>query len=214
MSNTEYKPQYKRDLPHYQPPGMTLFVTTRLAGTLPRHVSAALRADAVKKRALLQQESEDDPRYTDLLYEQSKREFGAYDATLDKSRFGPTWLCHPEIAAMVCKSIEYRDGRVYRLDAYVVMPNHIHIVFAPLKKDDDDYYSLASIMMSLKRWTAGKANDILGRDGQFWQHESYDHVIREGEWSRIITYVLNNPAKAGLVESYEAWPWWFLREEW
>ena len=68
-------------------------------------------------------------------------------------------------------------------------------------------------MMSLKRYTARQCNDILGREGQFWQHESYDHVIRnQAEWERIIKYVLDNPVKAGLVEKWDDWPWTYLRE--
>ncbi|MAU00364.1 MAG: hypothetical protein CL608_24750 [Anaerolineaceae bacterium] len=62
-------------------------------------------------------------------------------------------------------------------------------------------------MHSLKRYTAVEANKVLGRQGQFWQHESYDHIVRdEAELQRIRQYVLNNPVKAGLVDSAEQWP--------
>ena len=63
-------------------------------------------------------------------------------------------------------------------------------------------------MQSLKGYTARKANLLLERSGVFWQPESYDHVIRDAnEWRRIITYVLNNPVKAGLVDTWEKWQW-------
>ena len=56
-------------------------------------------------------------------------------------------------------------------------------------------------MQSLTGYTAWKANRLLGRSGAFWHHESYDHAVRNvSEWQRIITYVLNNPVKAGLVD--------------
>ncbi|MGH9754478.1 MAG: transposase [Blastocatellia bacterium] len=69
------------------------------------------------------------------------------------------------------------------------------------------------IMHSLKSWTANQANEALGRQGQFWQHESYDHVIRDdGEFDRIVNYVLNNPVKAGLVKEWKEWRWSWRRE--
>ena len=40
----------------------------------------------------------------------------------------------------------------------------------------------------------------------FWQHESYDHVVRdENELGRIVEYVLNNPVKVGFCENWEDW---------
>ena len=51
-------------------------------------------------------------------------------------------------------------------------------------------------------------NQRLGRSGAFWQHESYDHCVRNpNELKRIVTYVLNNPVKTGLVDRWEKWPW-------
>ena len=63
-----------------------------------------------------------------------------------------------------------------------------------------------------KGYTAHKANRLLGRKGAFWQQESYDHVVRDAnEWQRIVTYVLNNPVKAGLVDRWEKWQWSYCR---
>ena len=64
----------------------------------------------------------------------------------------------------------------------------------------------------LKGYTARKANGLLSRTGAFWQRESYDHVIRDAnEWQRIVIYVLNNPVKAGLVDTWEEWKWNYYR---
>ena len=82
------------------------------------------------------------------------------------------------------------------------MPNHVHLVFTPLPKGDA-YHSLTSILKSLKGFTALKANKILNREGEFWQGESYDHVIRDNEeFERIVNYVLSNPERAGLPPQY------------
>jgi hypothetical protein len=79
------------------------------------------------------------------------------------------------------------------------MSNHVHTVIKPLRlgqyeskqsefetanndqADGIHYHSLAAIMQSLKGYTALKGNQLLGREGEFWAHESYDHWIREDE---------------------------------
>ncbi len=63
-------------------------------------------------------------------------------------------------------------------------------------------------MHNIKRNSAKQANAALGRTGQFWQHESYDHFVRdEAELGRILQYVINNPVKAGLVADWHDWKW-------
>ncbi len=67
-------------------------------------------------------------------------------------------------------------------------------------------------MQSLKGYTARQGNLALGRRGAFWQHESFDHVVRDrAEFGRIINYVLNNPVKAGLVNHWQDWKWNYCR---
>lgn len=75
------------------------------------------------------------------------------------------------------------------------------------------YHSLASIMQSLKGYTAFQCNRLLERKGEFWAHESYDHYVRDAEeWNRIIAYVLNNPVKARYVADWRDWKWNYRRE--
>ena len=67
-------------------------------------------------------------------------------------------------------------------------------------------------MQSLKGYTARKANQLLGRSGAFWHHESYDHCVRNPtELQRTVTYVLNNPVKVGLVDEWKKWRWSYYR---
>ena len=67
-------------------------------------------------------------------------------------------------------------------------------------------------MHSLKSYTSNECNKILKRTGSFWQHESYDHVVRnEEELNRIIHYTLNNPIKAKLVDNPEDWKWSYCK---
>ena len=68
-------------------------------------------------------------------------------------------------------------------------------------------------MHSVKGRSARESNLILARSGSFWEHESFDHVIRPGKFDATIKYVLNNPVKAGLAKHWREWPWNYCREE-
>lgn len=82
----------------------------------------------------------------------------------------------------------------------------LHDWFVPVlcqQERDPPLFSLHT----MKGYTAGRANRLLGRSGQFWLHESYDHVVRDAsELERIVKYVVNNPVKAGLVLEWQQWP--------
>ncbi|MCF7885747.1 MAG: transposase [Candidatus Marinimicrobia bacterium] len=96
----------------------------------------------------------------------------------------------------------------YDLLCYCIMPNHVHVIFTLSEGEN----SLAKTMFSIKRYTAGEANKTLNREGQFWQHESYDHIIKnEKVLSNIINYVINNPVDAGLVEKWQDWEYSYLK---
>lgn len=212
MDNLEYKLFYRRGLPHIQPPGATLFITFRLAGTIPTQALQNLIAEAEATKAALSQVADANERNQRTDVEQ-RRLFGKWDAILDTARDGPFWLRDPRVAELVCESMRHRDGRAYDLDAFCVMPNHVHLICTPRPKAEGSYFSMSSIMHSLKSYTAHKANRLLEREGGFWQRESYDHVVRdEDEWRRVVTYVLQNPVKAGLVEQWQEWKWTYCRD--
>ena len=186
---------YERNLPHRLPPGEAIFVTFRLAGTLPREILAAMQAEAER----LQNSRELNPGQ---LYAEQKRYFGSLDKLLGQAAHGPTWLRQPQIAAVVSQSLQHFDGKGYKLLCYCLMPNHVHLVVAL----PDEAPPLARTLQRIKGYTALQANKLLARTGAFWQAESYDHVVRNGELERIIAYVVENPVKAGLVEDWQQWP--------
>jgi putative transposase len=207
MKNLDFKPFYSKRLPHIQPPGAMLFVTYRLAGSVPQTVIRQLLAerDAQEKQIARIADPAQRSQQTAVMH---KKLFARWDNVLDKAESGPMWLKEPAAAQIVVDSLHHLDGEKYALDCFCVMSNHTHAVFEPLQKEDGTYVALPRIMHSLKGFTAVSINGILNRTGRFWQHESYDHVVRdEAELNRIRRYVLNNPVKAGLVEKAEDWPW-------
>lgn len=91
----------------------------------------------------------------------------------------------------------------YLLDAYVIMPDHVHLLIRPTQGN-----TLAKIMQGLKGYTAMELNKIMKRKGSFWQDENFDHLIRNGaDWLDKFEYIHNNPVKAGLVENPEDYPY-------
>jgi len=214
MGNFEYKEFYRRQLPHIQPPGATIFITFRLAGSIPREVLARWSKEHLELERILAtlDQGEIDERKKEF----SRRRFRELEDCLDRGGTGPHWLKDDRIARLVVDSLHYRDGRVYRLDAFCVMSNHVHAVFAPLplSTETNEYHALSVIMHSLKRHTAIEANRLLNRTGSFWEHESYDHYVRDqAEWKRIVSYVINNPVKAGLVADWSEWSYSYQRNE-
>jgi REP element-mobilizing transposase RayT len=192
---------YCRHLPHWQPPNAVFFVTFRLKNSLPYEIIESLQAE--KERA-----------FRSVFDDQHS--FERWEEQLHKADFGPRWLAQPEIARIVQEAFHYRDGKVFDLHAYCIMSNHVHLVFEPLSTSEchSDVLPLYKILQSLKRHTARQANLVLGREGAFWQDESYDRVIRDQEeYTRIIQYVLQNPVKAGLVSQWEEGQWTYCKPE-
>jgi putative transposase len=211
MNPLKYKESYRRNLPHRQPPGVTLFVTFRLADSLPSHIQEQLTAEAIQAEKLLNQITNSVERKAQTYLEQRKQ-FGRWDAALDHSRSGPFWLNDPSITQIVVTALHYLDNKVYNLDTFCIMANHVHLLFTPLETEKANYHALPAIMHSLKRHTAFESNKVLERTGAFWHQENYDHVVRDTEeLNRIRQYILNNPVKAGLVDSYDKWPWHYCK---
>ena len=134
----------------------------------------------------------------------SGRQFAALDCLLEKTRTGPFYLQSPAIADIVVEAIAHNASTLshYELHAFVVMPNHVHLLLTPA-------IPLPQITKSLKGITAKRANLALGLTGSpFWQEESYDHKVRDGrEFERIRRYIEGNPVRAGLAREPDEYQW-------
>jgi REP element-mobilizing transposase RayT len=169
--------EYRRRLPHFHPDGEYLFVTWRLHGSLP-------------------------VAPPDIVYATPGHAFAAQDRALALSH-GMPWLSDTRVARQVAEAIGTGECRgFYELSAWVVMPNHVHMLILPR-------VALPQITHWIKGRTAREANLLWGRVGEpFWQHESYDHWARnERELRRIAAYIEDNPVAAGLAATPDAWPW-------
>jgi len=205
------------DLPHWYVPGHPHFITYRLANTIPAIVLEEWqRRFAEKARVGAHTDMPSDAHRMRL----HKQFFAEYDRYLDMHR-ERDWLSDPRVAEVIRENLYHHDGVKFQLLAWCVMHNHVHVVLQPLEVASthtaeagsfgygeiaDRGSPLSSIMHSLKSYTANRANEILGRSGQFWQHESYDHWVRDlDELNRIVDYVIGNPVEAGLCRRPIEW---------
>jgi len=173
-------------LPHFDSEGQTQTVTSRLFDSMPQEVLEAWKEEL----ADLPQQAYD--------LERRKR----IDAYLDQGH-GSCLLRDPQAADIVQNNWLRFDGERYQLHAWVVMPNHTHILFTPAPGWD-----LSRIAHTWKSYTAHAINKLLGRSGKLWQDEPFDRYIRdERHFANAVAYIENNPVKAGLCDRPEDWPW-------
>jgi REP element-mobilizing transposase RayT len=174
------KPRPKR--PQF-PPGTPLFLTWWFDGALPPMSPGVL--NEIEKLT-------------------GRERLVRIEKLLDAAKQGPTCLADERIAAMVCETIENGDAefRNYQLHAYVVMPNHVHLLVTPSGE-------VRSFMAKVKGIAARNANLILGRTGErFWASWSYDHFSRNNEnFAKMLNYIAKNPVWAKLAAKSAEYPW-------
>jgi putative DNA methylase len=134
----------------------------------------------------------------------SGQAFAATDRLLDEAREDPAYFRQPAVADMIVETIQFNANILghYRLHAFVVMPNHVHLLATPA-------VALPKLTKWLKGATAARANAILGlTDNPFWQEESYDRLVRyEREFEEIRNYIEENPVRAGMVREAREYRW-------
>jgi putative transposase len=116
-------------------------------------------------------------------------------------------FAHPGAAVSVLQSFSWLEARgSVALEACVVMPDHVHAVMrlenAPLRH----------VMRSFKGYTGSRISQLLGSSGPVWQPAYHDHALRREESLRdAVVYCLSNPVRAGLVDDFHAYPYWYCR---
>jgi valyl-tRNA synthetase len=179
----------RRRLPHWRQEGATYFVTFRLADSLPASKLAELDEERERWLAFHPQPwSESDK--SEYLERFSRR----IEEWLDTG-YGSCVLRDPRAAKIVADALNHFAGERYELHSWVVMPNHVHALVRPWSG-----YQLKDILHSWKLFSSRRINQLVGRSGQLWQHESYDHIVRsEQALPRISEYIERNPELAGIT---------------
>jgi REP element-mobilizing transposase RayT len=175
---------YRGYLPHYDATRTFQSITYRLADSLPRAVVKRFAEEAAH-----------------LPYSQGELR-KRIDQFLDAGHGGCV-LRQPAVAAQMIEAWRHFDGSQYHLHAWVVMPNHGHVLCEPLAG-----HTVAELVRSWKSFTARRINRLLGRSGALWMEDYWDRYMRdEAHYHRVVEYIHDNPVKAGLVKEARDWPW-------
>jgi len=173
-------------LPHIDGENLTQFIGWRTADSIPTHVLEAWRTELARVQEL-----------------ESWKELARRTETCCDEGHGECLLREPRAARAVQECLFYDHLCNYRLHAWVVMPNHVHVLLSPLPGA-----KLNVIMRRVKTASANAVNRIFGRKGKFWQEEFFDRFIRsEDHFNGCIRYNEWNPVKAKLCTDPKKWSW-------
>lgn len=207
MNNPNYKPFYRRNLPHIHPRRARYFITFRLANSLPLTVIESLRQEF---QEII---SHDRSRNNDVEFSRFHEYFNAFDQLLDESHRGARWMSDSQVAGYVAEALHFHDGRTCSMLCWTIMPNHVHCLLD--HNIDTGAPPVHLILQSIKKYSARRANIYLERTGKkFWQHESFDHIVKnDTETENVIRYILENPVKAKLCTEWSDWHWTHLSDQ-
>jgi type I restriction enzyme R subunit len=213
-----------RRLPHWSQAGTLCFITWRTADSLPKSAIERLskeRAAVLAEFGVRVSERRDyRRRVSPKLASKSRSDafadqqpptnatpdlspelraklnwklFQAWDHELDRAA-GECMLARPELATIVADSLRHFDGERYILTDFIVMPNHVHVLAAMDRED-----RLLAQVTSWKRYSGRRIQQVLGRHGEFWQVEPFDHLVRSAEqFAYLRRYIAKNPENARL----------------
>ena len=179
-----------RNLPHWRQDGATYFITFRLADAVPMSLRRQWSEELATWRKFHPEpwDAKTKQEYQHRFREERER-------WLD-SGHGECLLRNPKAREVVEQALLHFDGERYTLDAWVIMPNHVHAILKPATDQE-----LSEILHSWKSFTARRVNEALKRSGPLWQDENFDRIVRGlDELERTRTYLRKNPDKAGLRE--------------
>ncbi|MBB5031383.1 REP-associated tyrosine transposase [Prosthecobacter vanneervenii] len=187
MTQAAHREWYSRDyLPHFDHPGLVQAITFRLADALPAEKLRQWQQDLAHESELVR----------DV---ETKRRIEAW---IDAGH-GACWLREDSLAQIVEDALLHFDAARYRLLAWCIMPNHVHVLI-----ETQVAWPLGGIVHSWKTWTAKQINAHLGRSGTVWQREYHDRFIRDADHLTNVTrYIEQNPVKAGLCGEASDWRW-------
>ncbi len=185
---------FRGDLPHWHQDEVMQFVTFRLADSLPQSVLTALQerdSEFVEKHP---------GEWTPEVLAEYRSLMSRSEENYLHQGYGCSVFRHPQFRKIFIDSLMRGDSLSYTVFAYVVMPNHVHILLQPYED-----VRVNDIIGRIKQFTSNRINKELGKTGTLWQREMFDRLVRsEDEFLRYVEYIRENPKnlKEGEFEVY------------
>ncbi|GLR19721.1 transposase [Portibacter lacus] len=213
---------YKRNLPHIQTVGAIFFITCSLKGSISKNKLAEIREEYNLRKTII----DDSMSKKEINYQKyfARRKYILDIDNIIHENKGPSYLDSPANARILLERIESYHKKYYNLLAVTIMSNHFHMLIdtsVQLKGNlvpdfiPENYVQLDKVMKLIKGGSAKFINEYCKTPGrQVWENESFDIYIRnEKMLSKVVGYILNNPVKAGIVNTFEEHPFTFVAEE-
>ena len=173
---------HTRNLPHWADSNTLIFITYRLADSMPAEKLRAWQTERDEWLSLHPQPWDD--ATTNEYFATFPEKL---DAMLDAG-YGSCVLGRDDCRQIVVENLLHFNNVRYRLHAFVVMPNHVHILM-----EIADQEELPKIVHSWKSYTAKRINAAIGGSGDVWQKEYFDRLIRNAEhYGRTVEYIRRN----------------------
>ncbi len=172
----------KHNLPHWGQSNVIVFVTFRLADSLPAELVEKWRIERTRWT-----EEHPQPWNASDIQEYSQLFSRRREESLDAGH-GECFLAESQCREIVGLALEYFNGERYSLHSYVIMPNHVHVLM-----ELHESGGLQKIIKNWKSYTAREINRARGRSGAVWQRDYYDRLVRnEDHYKRCILYIRKN----------------------
>ena len=184
-------------LPHWQQEGAVYFVTWRLADSIPQEKLNGHFEDIASWK-----KNHPEPRDHETEQEFHRLFSTQLDEWMDAGA-GSCILRDSENARSVEEALLYFEGERTGMLSFVVMPNHVHALFAL-----NDEWKLETILHSWKRNSAVKINRQTHSEGSpLWQKDYFDRLVRDStHFENCVRYIRRNPEKARLkTGDYRLW---------
>jgi putative transposase len=181
--------EHENRLPHWQQDGRTYVVTFHLVDSIPRTKLTQWMAERAGWLTW------NPPPWSTKQEREYIRRFGnTVERWLDAGE-GSCLLRNPRFAQVVAQAVNYFHGIRYCQHAWVVMPNHVHLLFSVSSGQQLD-----DLLRNWKGLTSRRINRVSNRSGSLWQKDYFDRLIRNEEhfWN-CARYIRNNPVKARLA---------------
>ncbi len=108
---------------------------------------------------------------------------------------GSCVLKNKECAKIVEENWQHFNGVRYTLTAYVIMPNHVHVMINAYPG-----FELGKVVKSWKSYSAKSINEAMGNAGRLWQHGYWDRYIRdEKHFYQTLEYIKKNFNNGGVL---------------
>jgi len=163
------------NLPHWQQDGATYAVTFRLADALPQ--TALNNYNKEKKHWHEVRDEAHKKGEGTTAKDATKQLFHCFNKHLEQAltqNYGECTLNNPAAYKIVQDAIMHFEGERYKIFAYAIAGNHVHAIVKPIGE-----HQLSDILHSWKSFSSHEINKALGREGELWQKEFYDHIIRD-----------------------------------